>query len=364
MDLPPFLLDHWLAAYEFAEPPVRHNLASSTGPKWSVGELLTLGNTSLDDIKLSYAPPQGDRALREAVGAFLGVDPDWVLATTGASEAISILFCLAARPGGNVVLPSPAFPAFEAMANAWGLGVRTYALRRETGYAAEDIAGAANTDTVLALVNSPHNPTGAVIARDEIASLAGTLAKRGIPLIVDEVYHPLYFGEARPSAASIENVIVIGDMSKAMSLAGTRVGWLVDADPQRRKRIIDARSYFTISGSPVMETLATQALLHHETVLSRLKRTATANLALLSDFMEHAGESLAWVKPAGGTVCFPWFRDGRDSRPFCEALAKAGVLVAPGDCFGVAEHFRVGFGMQEKGFAEALQIFDRVLGEQ
>ena len=293
MNLPPFLLDHWMAAHEFAVPPITHNLASSTGPKWSVGELLALGNTSIEEIKVGYAPPEGDRALRDAIGAFLGVDPDWVLVTTGASEAVSILFCLAARPGANVLLPSPAFPAFEVMANVWGLGVRSYAMRREAGYAADNIAGAADTDTVLALVNSPHNPTGAVIDRNEIEKLATDLGARGVPLIVDEVYHPLYFGAAAASAASLENVIVMSDMSKAMSLAGTRIGWLVDADPQRRKRIIDARSYFTIGGSPVMETLATQALLHHDVVLFRLKQTAMANLALLSDFMDRAADRLA-----------------------------------------------------------------------
>jgi len=95
MDLPSFKLDHWLSKYDFATPPITHNLASSTGPRWTVGELRALGDgVSVEDTILSYAPPEGGRALREAVADFHGADPDWVVTTTGASEALSILFCL------------------------------------------------------------------------------------------------------------------------------------------------------------------------------------------------------------------------------------------------------------------------------
>src|SRR5690349_14728991 len=98
MELPPFLLDHWLAAHEFASRPIAYNLAASTGPRWTLGEVLALdGGQDISDVAVSYAPPEGSRALREAVAAFHGVDPDWVVVTTGASEALSILFCLAAE---------------------------------------------------------------------------------------------------------------------------------------------------------------------------------------------------------------------------------------------------------------------------
>lgn len=364
MNLPPFLLDHWLGAYEFASPPIRYNLAASTGPKWTLGELQALGaGLDLSDVKINYAAPAGSAALRQAIGGFLGVDPDWVVSTTGASEALSILFCLAAHPGANVVLPVLAFPAFDAMAAAWGLGTRHYALSRNDGYRhqPEHLLAAADTATVLALVNSPHNPTGAVVQAKDIGALAAGFAKRRVPLIVDEVYHPLYFSGPRPSAAAIPNVIAMGDMSKAMSLAGLRLGWIVDADADRRKRIVDARSYFTISGSPILEALAAHALTNSAIILDRLSAVATANLKALSDFMDSVSDTLAWAKPDGGTVAFPWFRDGRDSRPFCESLAKAGVLVAPGDCFGQPSHMRVGFAAQADGFADALAIFERTL---
>ena len=71
--------------------------------------------------------------------------------------------------------------------------------------------------------------------------------------------------------------------------------------------------------------------------------------------------ALGWTPPAGGTTCFPWLRDGRDARPMCEALAQAGVLVAPGDCFDLPQHFRIGIGAMTDGYQEALDIFRAVL---
>jgi len=79
-------------------------------------------------------------------------------------------------------------------------------------------------------------------------------------------------------------------------------------------------------------------------------------MALLKQFMERHRGTLGWIPPGGGTVAFPWLLDGRDSRPICQALAREGVLVAPGDCFGLAEHLRIGVGAQASGFQDALEI--------
>jgi aspartate/methionine/tyrosine aminotransferase len=366
MKLPPFLLDHWLAAHEFASPPIRFNLASSTGPAWTLGQLLALGDEAardeLEDIRLSYAPPEGSKLLRERIGQFYGVDPDWVVVTTGASEALSVLLCMVAGHDASIVLPSPAFPAMPVMAQAWGLGVQSYTLDRKTGFAqsADQILAAVNTNTRLVLVNSPHNPTGSVMEAAELQRLAGLLSQRGIPLLVDEVYHPLYFRAELPSAAKVPNAMVISDFSKAFSLSGLRLGWIIDRDPKRREQLINLRSYFTVSSSPLTEAIAAHALAHAGAVLARLREVAQANFALLKQFMERHRSILGWIPPAGGTVAFPWLLDGRDSRPTCQALAREGVLVAPGDCFGFPEHFRIGVGAQATGFQEALDVASRV----
>jgi aspartate/methionine/tyrosine aminotransferase len=367
MHLPPFLLDQWLAAHEFATPPIRYNLASSTGPAWNFGELMALADrdiaTELDELRVSYVPPEGTKALRQSLAKLHDVDPDWVVLTTGASEALSALFCLAAEPGASIALPNPGFPGFAALARAWGLTVTTYELERQSDFAqtADLVLAAVKEKTRLVLVNTPHNPTGAVMAPAQVVRLAAALADRGIPLIVDEVYHPLYFGTPAPSAAKLPNTIVVGDLSKALSLSGLRIGWLIERDARRREHLINLRSYFTVSGSPITEAIAVHALAHRQAILSRLESVTRANLALLENFMNtHAG-TLGWVRPCGGTVAFPWCLDVRDARPMCEALAREGVLVAPGDCFDAREHFRLGFGAQTIGFQEALDILSRIV---
>ena len=365
MHLPPFALDHWLSAHDFADPPIAFNLASSTGPRWSVADLCALGDQPLDlgDVVLSYAPPAGTPALRSAIAAFHGVDADMVVATTGASEALSILFCLLSRPGAHILLPDPGYPAYDAVARGWGLTARTYRLERARGFAqeADAILADVDRDTALVIVNTPHNPSGSVMPREGIARLAAALADRGIPLLVDEVYHPLYFGPPQQSAAGLANVIVTSDLSKSLSLPGLRTGWLIDADSERRGRIVDARSYFTISASPLLERLAAHALHHSRLILDRLATVAGANLTRLDEFMDSTAGALAWVRPSGGTTAFPWLVDGQDSRPLCEALAKQGVLLAPGDCFGHPDHMRIGFAQQAEGFEVALARFGETL---
>lgn len=366
MRVPPFKLDAWLAAHEFASPPIRFNLASSTGPIWTLAELMALGGgheTGLADVKLSYAPPQGGKLLRERIAALHAVDPDHVLVMTGASEALIALTCLFAAPGASIVVPRPVYPAVPVLARAWGTQVREYTLRPDYGFSqtAEAVLSAVDASTRVVFVNTPHNPTGSVMPANEQRKLAELLAVRGIPLIVDEVYHPLYHSAPIASAAKLPNTIVLGDFAKAMSIPGLRIGWLIDADPGRRAALLDLRSYFTISGSPLTEAVGAHALAHADAILDRLRSVSRANLGLLTKFMHEHRESLGWTPPAGGTTCFPWLRDARDSRPLCAALARAGVLLAPGDCFDMPSHFRLGVGALASGYQSALDIFHSVL---
>jgi aspartate/methionine/tyrosine aminotransferase len=370
MKLPPFLLDQWLAAHEFADPPIRYNLASSTGPGWTLDEVLALGDEDarreIAQLRLSYAPPQGGAPLRQHIAALHGVSPDEVIVLTGASEALLTLthhFAPERGEAASIVLPRPCYPAVPVMARGWGLSVRHYTLDAARGFAqtADQVMAAVDRTTRAVFVNSPHNPTGSVMHAEEQHKLSAMLMDRGIALIVDEVYHPLYFSTETPSAARSPGSIVIGDFAKALSLPGLRIGWLIDRDARRREAIIDARSYFSISNSPLTEAIGALALAHAGQVLERLRSTANANLGLLKEFMAEHHEQLDFTAPAGGTTCFPRLRDGRDARPLCEALARDGVLVAPGDCFEAPAHMRIGFGALREGYSQALEIFAGVL---
>ena len=167
MKLPPFLLDQWLQQKFSANPPIEFDLGSSTGPTWTLRELLALGGDieELLATNLFYTPPEGSAALREELARMHGVEPERVLVMTGASEALLVMFHLAAEPGANVVLPSPGFPANEGVAESLGLEVRHYTLRAKDNFQIDldEVRKLVDRHTKLVLVNSPHNPTGAVL---------------------------------------------------------------------------------------------------------------------------------------------------------------------------------------------------------
>jgi aspartate/methionine/tyrosine aminotransferase len=370
MKLPPFLLDQWLEQKDSADPPIEYDLGSSTGPVWTLRELLALagdGNMEpLLDTRLLYTSPAGSRELREAIAKLAAVDPDDVQVVTGAAEALLILFFLAADAGANVVLPNPGFPTNTALPESLKLEIRYYTLRAENGFRIDldEIRALVDRNTRMVLVNSPHNPTGAVMSDAEMESLHDFCAGRGIQFVSDEVYHPIYHGTEMRSASRFPHATVLGDFSKALCLSGLRIGWMIERDAARREHYTNARSYFTVSSTALGERLATLALHHSDAIYARARRVAAANLALLDGVIERHSEILRWVRPRGGMTAFPWLMDGGDGREFCKRLAKRGVLIAPGDCFGMRSHFRLGFAASGDGFAQALGRFDEFLGAE
>jgi aspartate/methionine/tyrosine aminotransferase len=182
-----------------------------------------------------------------------------------------------------------------------------------------------------------------------------------VPLVLDEVFHRLYFGPEQPSAATTPGVVVVGDMSKCLSLPGLRVGWIIDADAKRREQIIEARDHFSLSSSPLMEAFAALALREHPRLLAKLTHGASANLSSLERFLQSFQDRFSWIKPEGGTLAFPWLTDGSDTTSLCTAWAKAGVLTAPGSSYGMPRHIRIGFGFaQPRDFNEALGLMAKL----
>src|SRR5437764_733195 len=191
MQLARFLLDEWLAQKFSADPPIEYDLGSSTGPVWNLGELLALEGMDpreLLDTALSYTSPRGSTELREEIARMHGVDPEHIQMVTGAAEALLALFYLAAEPGANVVLPDPAFPANTVLADSLGIEARRYHLRAENGFAIDhdEIRGRVDGNTRFVLVNSPHNPTGAVVDEKEMEALHDFCVERGVGFVSDE----------------------------------------------------------------------------------------------------------------------------------------------------------------------------------
>jgi aspartate/methionine/tyrosine aminotransferase len=357
MQLKPFLLDMWLDTYEH---DIEFNLGGSTGPTWTLNEILKLApdgeRERFLNHKVVYGRPAGADGLRAAIADMQDVDPETVQVVTGASEALLVLMWLAAEPGANVILPQPGFTTFSALPESLRLEIRHYSLRRENEFRmdVEEIKTLADQNTKLILVNSPHNPTGSTISDEELDRLHEFTSSRGIQLVSDEVYHPIYHGQATKSAARLPHATVIHDFSKAFSLSGVRTGWMIEHDPKRREQYWNARAYFSISNNTSGEILAEIAMRHRDIVLRKTQETATRNLRDLDVFMGEHRDTLGWVPPRGGMTAFPWLLSGENSRAYCQAAAEQGILIAPGDCFDTPSHFRLGFAALTENFPEAL----------
>ena len=360
MQLKPFLLDTWLDQYEHK---IEFNLAASTGPVWSVNDILALADDDTRDHFLNhnlvYSRPAGADSLREAIAEMQGVPVEAVQVVTGASEALVALMWLAAEPGANVIIPLPGFTTFSALPESLGIETRYYRVRRENGFRIDpdEIKRLADEKTKLILVNSPHNPTGAVIGDEEMESLHGFAAERGIQLVSDEVYHPIYHEKRTKSAARLPHATVIADLSKAFSIAGVRTGWMIEHDARRRQQYWTARAYFSICNSTPGEILSEIAIRKRHVVLGKTQEVASRNLRLLERFMAEHRDVLGWISPQGGMTAFPWLVSGEDARPFCQAAAERGILLAPGDCFDTPSHFRLGFAAAGEDFSRALDCF-------
>ena len=357
MQLKPFLLDMWLDNYEH---DIEFNLAASTGPSWTVNELLNLAGEDerqrFLNHKLVYGRPAGADGLREAIAEMHGVSAECVQVMTGASEALVVLMWLAAEPGANVILPRPGYEPFSALPESLGIETRFYGIRRENnfGFDVEEITRLADARTKLILVNSPHNPTGATISDAEMQRLHEFTSARGIQLVSDEVYHPIYHGRETHSASRLPQATVIHDFSKAFSLAGVRTGWMIEHDRKRRQLYWNARTHFSISNNSAGEMLAEIAMCRRDVVLRKTQDAATRNLEHLDRFMGEHCETLGWIRPPGGMTAFPWLVSGENARPFCQAAAEQGILLAPGDCFDCPPHFRLGFAATGHEFPRAL----------
>jgi len=357
MQLKPFLLDAWLDTYEHN---IEFNLAASTGPVWTVSELLDLGGEEARvrflTHNLVYSRPAGADSLRQAIADMQDVDVDCVQVVTGASEALNVLMWLAAEPGANVIIPRPGFTTFSALPESLGLETRFYRVRRENHFRidVDEIQRLADANTKLILVNSPHNPTGTTISDPEMEALHDFSSQRGIQLVSDEVYHPIYHGRVTTSAARLPHATVIADLSKAFSIAGVRTGWMVEHDARRREQYWTARAYFSISNTTTGEILSEVAIRNRDVVLGKAQETAIANLELLDRFMSDHRDVLGWIRPHGGMTAFPWLVSGENARPFCRAAIERGILLAPGDCFDSPSHFRLGFAAAGDAFPKAL----------
>lgn len=300
-----------------------------------------------------YPPGPGVPELRRAIAAHrarhygLEYDPDReVLVTAGATEAIAAALLALLEPGDEVIALEPYYDSYAAciaMAGARRVPVTLRPDGDRFGLDLDELRAAVTDRTRLILLNTPHNPTGAVLPREQLAAIAQLCVERNLLAVTDEVYEHLVFdgGEHLPLASfpgMRERTVSISSAGKTFSVTGWKVGW-VCASPELTAAVRTAKQFLTYVSSGPFQYAVAEALALPPEYFTGFTADLQAKRDLLGAALTDAG--FAVMRPQGTYFLTADIRplglpgpEGADGEAFCRALPhRAGVVAIPSQVF-------------------------------
>lgn len=293
-----------------------------------------------------YAPGRGIAPLRRAIAGHqrrhygLDLDPETeVVVTTGATEAIAAAIFALVDPGDEVVMLAPAYDSYAAVVQLAG-GVRRDVVLHAPDFAldVEALRAAISPRSRVLLLNTPHNPTGAVLNDAELAAVAAVAIEHDLVVVSDEVYEHLVFDGGRHTPIATlpgmaERTLTVSSVGKTFSVTGWKIGWasgpaaLIDA-------VVAAKQFLTYtSGGPFQPAVA-WALEHGDAHVAELRASLAERRDHLCAGLADLG--LAVSVPAGTYFATTDLRSVgiEDGVGFCEALPRTvGVAAIPHQVF-------------------------------
>lgn len=357
-----FGVEQWMNRYETR---CDWNLAETCIESLTVAQLLDLagkGNAFLDELlpmKLTYGAIEGSDRLRAAIASLYERQAiENVTVAHGAIGANALVYQTLIEPGDVVVSVLPTYQQHYSIPESLGAEVRELRLREEDGFLPDlgRMRELAKGGAKLIALTNPNNPTGALIDRPMLEEIVAIACAAGAWILCDEVYRGID-QEGDGFTASIadlyEKGISTGSVSKAYSLAGLRLGWIVGP-----KELIHAvsvhRDYNTISVGMVDDYLAALALENRDKVLARGRAIQRGNLAILSDWVD-AEPLISWVKPRSGTTAALRYDVDMPSEQFClRLLEETGVMLTPGSALDMEGFLRIGYANAPEILREGL----------
>ncbi len=376
MKIEPFLLERWMTRHE---THVKYDIAESGILPLTVNDLLSFepeearaaALEALLRLPLGYSEARGTAALRSALAAtYTSVTPEQILVTTGAIEANYLLFNVLLDAGDHVIAPYPAYQQLYSVPRAIGCEVSLWHVGPETSYRydVDALERLITPNTKLIVVNTPHNPTGAMLSPADAQRVYSLAESVGAWVIGDEAYRWLSVPEGDPFAPPVVDMgargISVGTLSKPYGLPGLRIGWMA-GPPDVIKQCWGMRDYITLSPGKLNDALACLALRHHDQIVARNREIIVANLAAASAWIDARRDVLSWTPPRGGLLALLKYDLPIDSLTLADTLAtEYSVMLAPGSAFGYEHHLRLGIGQQPgifaTGLAEAGKCLDHV----
>lgn len=364
MKIPTFDLERIQSLWENV---VEVNLSESGVHPLTLSELLDGDSDMLANItatRLGYPQTNGTPALRERIAAlYPGATQENVLVTNGTSEANFVALWSLLEPGDELVVMLPNYMQI------WGLGrgftgeVKPFHLRAEDCWSPDidELRRQVTSRTRIIAVCNPNNPAGSVINAEDMQAIVGIAAEAGAWLVADEVYQGAEReGERTRSFWTLrerhDRMIITNGLSKAYGLPGLRMGWTL-APPEQAATLWAYRDYTTIAPSALSDKLAQTALepARRERILARTRSILQRNYAVLAEWLDAHPGLFTHIAPKAGAIAWLRYHFDINSTELVDRLRnECGVLIVPGDCFGMDGYLRVGFGGEVEPMREGL----------
>ncbi|MFM8260036.1 MAG: pyridoxal phosphate-dependent aminotransferase [Vulcanococcus sp.] len=304
---------------------------------------------ALEGGQTRYGPAAGEPALREAIAAKLSGEnavptrPEQVLVTNGGKQALFNLFQVLLGPGDELLLPAPFWLSYPDMAQLAGASVRLIPSSAAEGFRLDParLEAAITPASKLLVLNSPGNPTGTVLSRQELEAIAAVLRRHPqVAVVCDEIYEFLLApGHAHHSFAAVapdlaDRVFSVNGFAKGWAMTGWRIGWL--AGPTAVvKAAIALQSQSTSNVCSFAQYGALAAISGPRDCVQAMAEQFSQRRRLLSDGLR-AIPGLQLLPPEGAFYAFPDISSsGLDSMTVCNRLLEEqGLAVVPGVAFG------------------------------
>ena len=377
MRIEDFKLERWMSRWE---TEVSYDIAESGILPMSVNDLLDLlpageraaTQDRLLDLPLGYSEARGTLALRQALAAtYENTTADNILITTGAIEANYLLFNVLLQSGDEIVTIDPAYQQVQSVPKAIGADVKYWRIRAEDGFRfdLEDFERVITPRTKLVSINTPHNPTGAILTDEELQHVYDVAASLGAMVMSDEAYRWLDIPGGDQMPAPMRNRgdlgISVGTVSKPFGVPGLRIGWIVAPEPIIQQ-CWAMRDYISLSPGKLNDALALIAVENRDAIRARTHRIVAANMVIADAWFAENADLASWVRPRAGLLALMRYHLDIPSLELADLLAERySVMLAPGSAFGFEQHLRIGVGQNPEIFAEGLkrtrQCFDDLL---
>jgi aspartate/methionine/tyrosine aminotransferase len=325
-----------------------------------------------------YVPAAGIPELREAIAEYISktrkipVDPEEVVVTPGAKPIIFFAILACVNPGEEVLYPNPGFPIYESVINFAGAKPVPIPLKEENDFRIdhEYVKEKITKKTKMIILNSPENPTGGVMTKDDLKLIVDCIANRDdIIILSDEIYSRIIYEGSHESIASFpgmkEKTIILDGFSKTYAMTGWRLGYGVmrrDLAEKITQLMINSNSctcaFVQVAGIEALKgpqdfvnQMVTEFRKRREIIVERLNRI----------------KGVACRRPKGAFYVFPNITGtGMRSKELSDYLLnEAGVAVLPGTSFGKygEGYLRISFANSVENIEEALNRMERVLNK-